>query len=629
MGQRYGIILPNPGSDGNHAEKHEKKGCEQTIARRESLYLYDCIETTYRSHMAEESKSIISLREYLQKGKTFHIPDYQRGYIWGKKNPKYRLNSVEHLLQSLDGVIGPEEKDLYLQGVTVIEQKERIIVIDGQQRTTCLYIILKMLGYEDHFTIEYAIRKESDKELKEITPAYECAEKEDEEYQDIYFFKKTARLVRKHFEGKEDQFETIRNRILDHVRFLYINIEDPQQQAVIFAMMNGNKAVMKDEEIIKADLLRIASLTPKRHASDSDVSNEYENDILRSRYAREWDKWLYWWNREDVAQLFETGHRMLGWLLPIYYCRKKKIALTPESCEPGYERFRDAALSKEDFKAAKDVFGQLRRLQKRFEDVYNDPVSYNYVGAVMKMCEKPQRLAFLQWYFQQDDDMLRQEKTAGLQRYYKWCFLGHTHKEIEEEHFQTNKYDETANTLLKDFVYTEPKTSAYYVAANWLLMQNIDRDCSQGMTGRKFDFAIWENKSLEHILPKSRVSHADPNDPRIRLGGDNHEHPADSYLCQREQFPNGITEHSIGNLVLLYGRDNSAFGNLEFQDKKEKFFSLDDENVFKSRHLIHTISVFANSEWNIDAIVRNQEQTRHNLEQYYAAYFPKTGMTDE
>ena len=234
MGQRYGIILPNPGSDGNHAEKHEKKGCEQTIARRESLYLYDCIETTYRSHMAEESKSIISLREYLQKGKTFHIPDYHYDALC----------------------------------------EERIIVIDGQQRTTCLYIILKMLGYEDHFTIEYAIRKESDKELKEITPAYECAEKEDEEYQDIYFFKKTARLVRKHFEGKEDQFETIRNRILDHVRFLYINIEDPQQQAVIFAMMNGNKAVMKDEEIIKADLLRIASLTPKRHASDSDVSNE-------------------------------------------------------------------------------------------------------------------------------------------------------------------------------------------------------------------------------------------------------------------------------------------------------------------------------------------------------------------
>lgn len=26
MGQRYGTILPNPGSDGNHAEKHEKKG---------------------------------------------------------------------------------------------------------------------------------------------------------------------------------------------------------------------------------------------------------------------------------------------------------------------------------------------------------------------------------------------------------------------------------------------------------------------------------------------------------------------------------------------------------------------------------------------------------------------------
>ena len=138
--------------------------------------------------MAEEPKSIISLRDYLEKGKTFVIPDYQRGYIWGKENPKYTMNSVDHLLQSLDNVIEQDGKKLFLQGVTVIEQNNQIIVIDGQQRTTCLYITLKSLGFSGRFDIRYAIRTESDKELKLISPEYDCSENPDEEYQDIFFY---------------------------------------------------------------------------------------------------------------------------------------------------------------------------------------------------------------------------------------------------------------------------------------------------------------------------------------------------------------------------------------------------------------------------------------------------------
>lgn len=573
--------------------------------------------------MAEEPKSIISLREYLEKGKTFVIPDYQRGYIWGKENPKYTMNSVDHLLQSLDNVIEQDGKKLFLQGVTVIEQNNQIIVIDGQQRTTCLYITLKCLGFSGCFDIRYAIRTESDKELKLISPDYDCSENPDEEYQDVFFFKKTARLVRKHFEGKENQFKDICNKILDNVRFLYIDIKDPEQQSIIFSMMNGNKAIMKDEEIIKADLLRIASLTPKLNESDSDFSNDYENDILRSRYAREWDKWLYWWNRKDVIQLFETDSRMLGWLLPIYYCSKEKLQLTTETDNLGYEKFRKTSLADENFKTAKDVFGQMRRLQKRFEDIYNNPIGYNYVGAIMKLCDRPQRLSFLQWFFQDDEDMLTEAKLQELKRYYKWCFLGHTHREIEDKRFQIAKFESTRDALLRDFVYTEPKL--YYLAAKWLLMQNIDQDCAQregGERGRKFDFSIWENKSLEHILPKSRVSHIDPNDPKIILGGDEKAHPEETYLMQRDQFSNGITEHSIGNLVLLYGRDNSSFGNLDFEEKKKKFFALDFGNIFKSRHLIHTISVFANSQWGKDEIERNQVLTRNNITEYYKDYLP-------
>lgn len=38
----------------------------------------------YNKHM----NATITLRDYIKKGKVFSIPNYQRGYVWGKKTSK-------------------------------------------------------------------------------------------------------------------------------------------------------------------------------------------------------------------------------------------------------------------------------------------------------------------------------------------------------------------------------------------------------------------------------------------------------------------------------------------------------------------------------------------------------------
>ena len=78
---------------------------------------------------------LISLKEYLDKGKTFVIPNYQRGYIWGKSNKSDKdKNSVEFILDTIiDGF--SKQTDIFLQGVTVSESDTNIELIDGQQRT--------------------------------------------------------------------------------------------------------------------------------------------------------------------------------------------------------------------------------------------------------------------------------------------------------------------------------------------------------------------------------------------------------------------------------------------------------------------------------------------------------------
>ena len=122
--------------------------------------------------------------------------------------------------------------------------------------------------------------------------------------------------------------------------------------------------------------------------------------------------------------------------------------------------------------------------------------------------------------------------------------------------------------------------------------------------GVKFDFSIWNNKSLEHISPKSKFYHIDSteNGQSRYIRGDGTEISQDEtigLLNSKDPTvfsdPQRYSEHCIGNLVLLYGRNNSEFSNLQFDEKKRKFFN--NERTFESRNLLHTISAFANSTW--------------------------------
>lgn len=95
------------------------------------------------------------------------------------------------------------------------------------------------------------------------------------------------------------------------------------------------------------------------------------NNALRSKYAREWDKWLYWWNRKDVKDFFNVNKPM-GLLLEYYF--KKESGSKNEF---SYKSFNQL-ISDGNKTSAKEVFKGLRDLQKEFEDVFNAPTSYNY-----------------------------------------------------------------------------------------------------------------------------------------------------------------------------------------------------------------------------------------------------------
>ncbi len=572
----------------------------------------------------------ITLREYLEKGKTFVIPNYQRGYVWGKKSKGKDLDAVSYMLEKSLIPGFKNNMPIFIQGITVTENDKEIILIDGQQRTTFFYLLLKYLGYNGNVNMEYTIREESKKFLSDLDiNKTDFSENPKEKYQDIYFFKKTLRTIDDELKEKQIEKEDFLNYILDHVRFLYIDIPDDKATKV-FSMMNGSKAEMKDEELIKAELLRLASLNDsdfdkKREKEKNAI--EWDNNMLRSRYAREWDKWLQWWNREDVKKLFKCSN-VMGYLVSSYLQTKDK------SKELSFDNFKNVILSKQKPIDAKKAFDELRRLQKRFEDAFNNPKIYNWVGAILRIGSANE---FIQWYFVEDN----KPSNDDLYKYYKWSFLGLTHKQIVEN--DTDKFDEKYDELYKilesNNLYNEYSGKAF----SFLLRLNIDEDNKQEEgAGRKFDFSIWDRKdsrgrSLEHIYPKSKVLHkefdTDGITEIIKTGdGEARDNFYDDATCIKREtcvyrMDDGTmveaSEHSIGNLVLLYKDDNSSFNDSSFEEKKSMFFLIPNGNdekrkmIFKSRHLLHTIYKFAQSEWKGEQIAKNKFQTLKEFREYY------------
>jgi uncharacterized protein with ParB-like and HNH nuclease domain len=561
---------------------------------------------------------IISLREYLEKtgeNGRFIIPDYQRGYIWGQVNlrDKKKEDSVNYMLNSL--LSGFEEaKDMFIQGITVHEDSEKktITLVDGQQRTTFFFLLLEWLNAPQHFVIDYSIRGESDKFLKNLN-AVDCSlipVSEDEKYQDVYFFKKTLNT----FQSRLGNFDVQERKafleyLLEKVKFLYIVLPNEEKAKIVFTMMNGNKADMQSEELVKAELLRCSSLK-------NENIGEAENTAIRGRLAREWDQWLYWWNDKNVQEFFHIESQ-LGWLLPLFM-RSENVS---------FDEFRKKKLANASVKESKAIFKALRLLQKSIEDAYSNPITYNYIGAILCIRNSKQdRYRFLRWYFID----LKNEKNAEvcskeLKRYFDWAVLNINHEDIDKNNYEEfgNKKNEFVEKLADDSLYF----TSYETGARWFLRCNIEQDCNQGIDGRKFDFSIWDKRSLEHIFPKSKVGHQLENGVLVSQNEKNEYKDKGALPLWREDIKfdeNGIkhtaTEHSIGNLVLLYKDDNSKFSDADFQTKKNIFFETENVQTFKSRHLIHTISVFAHSNWDGEQIARNKKAIIDAFNDYYKKY---------
>jgi uncharacterized protein with ParB-like and HNH nuclease domain len=206
-------------------------------------------------------KSINQLMDY-----SFFIPSYQRGYRWTEKQ-------VEELLEDIWAfAINPPKQEegkmrpFYCLQPIVVKQKNGIAeeweVIDGQQRLTTVYLILKNLESQIEKTKKYQSGYFMRQEMKAKKFLHEIKEDDAEKNIDFYHIAQASKAIQQWFKNKANntEFATPKAKFaptfLTDTKVIWYVINDGSDSYDIFTRLNIGKIQLTNAELIKALFLK-------------------------------------------------------------------------------------------------------------------------------------------------------------------------------------------------------------------------------------------------------------------------------------------------------------------------------------------------------------------------------------
>lgn len=491
--------------------------------------------------MPDNKIELKSVNELL--GMKFFIPSYQRGYRWTNLQIENLLNDVNEFNKGVDG-------DFYcLQPLVVKEREGEWIVIDGQQRLTTIYLILKALENKMCPSIRYDRARYIEKcdssdeikkdniEIYHLTSAKEC-------------------IIKWKEKDLKESSSTFLDKILNQTKFIFYNVGEVSegQEHDIFNNLNSGKIALTNAELIKALFLN-------KVGKEDIVYREVEQRLL----ADEFDQ-IERTLRQDDFWYFLAGNKEKP-----SSCINLLFDLMLESSEQNHkyrteEPFRtffyfsdliNGNESEGSYKESKIIWEKVRKVFYIMEGWFNNSVMYNLIGyhraanggktlceIYKKFCEEKSKNKFKKWLV---------DECRNLIDY--------------PDSFMQLRYDEN-----KDKVF------------NLLLLFNIATLNERPQEAVKFSFANLHkyNWDVEHISPqnpkngddlKKAVEKSKDNEYLEKLIEALDKEEKDTNIIEDERakyFASGDDLMSIQNLTLLSAHDNRGIGNRFFFEKRQK-----------------------------------------------------------
>ena len=497
------------------------------------------------------------------------MPAYQRGYPWDKINVTDLLDDLLEFMQ--DGSSG---KFYCLQPLVVKKiGANQYNVIDGQQRLTTIFIILKYLenllkeenGIDEIYTLSYETRKDSKDFLQNI-----AGKTQDESNQNMDYFcmyqayeaikswfknKNASELLKIFTNSKDDKY---------HIEFIWYEVEDNEDEVKIFSRLNSGKIPLTNAELIKALFLNVRNF-PKECSKNEIITKQIE-------ISKEWDEIEYTLQDDEFFKfLTKNDYPTRIELLFEILSGVKNTELDRYAI---YRHFADMA--KED--DLSHIWSDIKKIFLTFKFWFKDIEYYHLVGFLVAS-----NILSIEKIYNAAKDRTKNDFNIFLRENIK--------EKIKIENIDGLDYKKNRKDI-----------------ENILLFFNIATILNNKSSNIRFSFSEFTTKrwSLEHIHAQNDKGPKDKEAQDAWLSSVEKKYLDDSktgdkqlaemigsfkegnkrndfFALQMEilnKFGDLVNMHGIENLALLTTKNNSSLSNGLFIEKREKIIEMDKNGEF-------------------------------------------------
>lgn len=453
----------------------------------------------------------------------FNIPTYQRGYRWSETQVKDLLNDIQDYIASFHGK-GVGNDDFYsLQPIVVKwnEQRQKWNLIDGQQRMTTIFLVIKYFNCISGNTplprIEYETRDRSKTFLhgmtidtQNVAALPQSADENNimisnDDNIDYKYMSRVFKAIHEWFSTKDSSFNSFmfQGTFLHNMRVIWYELPDNEDETESFTRLNLGKIPLTNAELIKALFLNSSNFK-------SESTNANEVKLEQIKIAAEWDTientlcndefWLFLHERE-----YDKPNRIDFIFQLIERSNALKIKLIKDLGNDEYRTFRYFSefftQTKENAKdysvVIKENWKKVKKYFQIFEEWFNNLEIYHYVGYITetKGSQKVSELVAL-W----DESKNTIEFVGELKKYIKKNILRTVNL---DQQYEISYLDDQGNTK-----YYPKKTTAkpIFLLHNILTVINQNKhlknkDEYDGRVFYKFPFHLYKKEKwdVEHI----------------------------------------------------------------------------------------------------------------------------------
>lgn len=533
--------------------------------------------------------------------KDSEIPNYQRGYKW-------EISNVEDLLNDINSINDNDKKEHCLHNLTIIENENKWEIVDGQQRLTTIFLILKYLGKE-YYSLSYKIRTETecflnneiddiiknlkDNKYKKELELFNDVKNKNNNYnkQDIYYICRALFIIYNWFNKnyKDKPIEEFIEK-LESVYFYKHGIKTNIKGETIFSNLNSGRVPLTYIELIKADLIiNISKLETKGN----------ENEILinekRSNIGRLWDEMESWLAQDEVWYWITPKNNSVNKLSLLFnLCSELKEGKNI------YEKYYNYVYDKNlkcDYSKIKTIWENIKNYYYTIKDWYLDNDLYHLIGIIVsfdininEFIENNSNIKNKnELKSKLKNEIIRHLKLTNKDNKLKLGDIDYLELDYNNDKDEVNKiftllnclegYNNKDNRFNEHFRYRFDIHNKYKWSIEHIIPRNPKKDTILDYFNDIIKILYNEqNEELEKIkgeikekLNEAKYKEFNGSIEKLKLS--NNDKLKEEFI---EDFNNIININNIGNLALLGIDTNSSLKNNIFKEKRNillKFIS--------------------------------------------------------